>query len=63
MLKRTQDTYTVTFFDEDLRCPAWGTDIFDELYFKSWADLTIDLQASAGVTIIVSREVSMAIKN
>jgi hypothetical protein len=26
----------------------------DELYFKAWAELNIDIQTAAGVTVIVS---------
>lgn len=60
---KLQDKYTVNFFDEDLKCPAWGTDIFDELYFKCWADLTLDMQASAGVSLIVSVINTLVLEN
>jgi len=41
----------VPLFDETLRCPDWPN---AELYFKSWAELTIDIETAAGVTVIVS---------
>jgi hypothetical protein len=39
---------------EDLACPQYGTDVFDQLYFKMWADINVDISATAGVTLIVS---------
>jgi hypothetical protein len=38
---------------ENLACPQLGTDAFDELYMKMWADLNVDVKASAGITLIV----------
>ena len=39
---------------QDLACPQYGTDVFDQLYFKMWADINVDISATAGVTLIVS---------
>jgi hypothetical protein len=38
---------------EDLNCPILGTQAFDELYMKMWVDLNVNVQASAGITLIV----------
>jgi hypothetical protein len=38
---------------EDLNCPVLGTNVFDELYMKMWVDLNVNVQASAGITLIV----------
>jgi chitinase len=49
---RVADTITVPIYEQDLRCPAFGTDGFDDLFFKCWAELHVDISASAGVTLI-----------
>lgn len=41
-------------FDQDLNCPSLQGMGVDELYFKAWAELNIDIQTAAGVTVIVS---------
>jgi chitinase len=51
---RIYDTTDVTFFDETINCPDWPD---ATLYFKSWAELTIDIDTAAGVTVIVGAEV------
>lgn len=52
---RVHDTFKVNIFDQDLKCPSFPEWV-DELYFRSWAELTIDIQTAAGVTIIVSAQ-------
>jgi hypothetical protein len=42
----------VPLVNQDLNCPSFKG--VDELYFRAWAELNIDIQAAAGVTIIVS---------
>lgn len=49
---RVQDKFKVNIFDQDLKCPSFPEWV-DELYFRSWAELTIDIQTAAGVIIIV----------
>jgi chitinase len=46
-----QDKFDVKLFEESLNCPQF--DWLDELYFRSWATLLVDIQTSAGVTLIV----------
>jgi chitinase len=48
---RVYDTFTVKLFDQDLKCPKFPEWI-DELYFRSWVDLTVDIETAAGVTVI-----------
>ena len=51
---RVMDTFPVKIFEEDLNCPQF--DWVDELYFRAWAELTVDIETAAGVTVIVSSE-------
>lgn len=39
-------------FDQDLNCPALQGFGVDALYFRAWAELNLDIQAAAGVTVI-----------
>ncbi|KAF5852879.1 hypothetical protein GGP41_008338 [Bipolaris sorokiniana] len=49
---RIADTISVPIFDQDLNCPSLQGMGVDELYFKAWAELNIDIQTAAGVTVI-----------
>ncbi|ORY04392.1 hypothetical protein BCR34DRAFT_572769 [Clohesyomyces aquaticus] len=46
---RVVDTRDITLFDETLNCPSWPG---ATLYFSSWAELNIDIETAAGVTVI-----------
>ncbi|KAF2733512.1 hypothetical protein EJ04DRAFT_468282 [Polyplosphaeria fusca] len=48
---QVRDTFTVKIFDQDLKCPQFPEWV-DDLYFRSWAKLTVDIQTAAGVTVI-----------
>ncbi|OAK93414.1 hypothetical protein IQ06DRAFT_236443, partial [Phaeosphaeriaceae sp. SRC1lsM3a] len=46
---RVVDTMNVPLFDEKLKCPDWPG---AELKFKAWAELNVDIDTAAGVTVI-----------
>lgn len=45
-----QEEFDIVIFEQHISCAEWA----DELYFKSWVELNVDVQAAGGVTIIVS---------
>ena len=47
-----KDSFTVKIFDQDLKCPNFPEWV-DDLYFRSWAKLSVDIKTAAGVTVIV----------
>lgn len=48
----TQDRFRVWLVDIHLdRCPNFSA--FDQLYFQAWAQLDVDIDTAAGVTVIV----------
>lgn len=49
----------VPLFDEKLKCPDWPG---AELKFKAWAELNVDIDTAAGVTVIVSEFMKEAAK-
>jgi chitinase len=49
---RVRQSFRVKLFDQNLKCPQFPEWV-DELYFRSWAELTMDIQTAAGVTVIV----------
>jgi chitinase len=45
-----QETFIVDLIDQKIECFDWT----DELYFKAWTELDVDVKAAGGVTVIVS---------
>jgi chitinase len=45
-----QDTFIVYLIDQKIECFDWT----DELYFKAWTELDVDIKAAGGVKVIVS---------
>ncbi|OAL43395.1 hypothetical protein IQ07DRAFT_593170 [Pyrenochaeta sp. DS3sAY3a] len=45
-----KDTLTVKLIDQNLNCGEYGW--LDDLYFRSWVELDVDIKAAGGVTVI-----------
>jgi hypothetical protein len=43
---------TVKLIEQNLNCPEYGW--LDDLYFRSWVELVVDIKVAGGVTVILS---------
>lgn len=53
-----QEQFNIKIFEETLKdCAEWA----DDLYFKSWVEMDLDVQTAAGVTVIVSNRIAKSV--
>lgn len=52
------ERFNIKIFEETLTdCAEWAND----LYFKSWVEMNLDVQKAGGVTVIVSYNIAMSV--